>query len=157
MIAPNETIKFVEILTKVISGRYLPEEYGGYIKELTKILNSTAPEPIQPRINPRVYAVLVSQKDTSRPEINVLRTDFGAVGWARIAEGTYIARKAGAFPESKTVPTSNSIGLLNEDTGSKIVVRRLNNNDIEIKTYNSLGKLQDGLLTNHYLEFNVYL
>lgn len=157
MITPEDTKKFVDILDKLLSDRYTPEEYSDGIKTITNILNSTAPEPIQPKVNPRIYAVLLNQSGTSKPIINVLRTDFGAVGWNRVSAGVYIARKAGGFPENKTVPTNNPIALYNEDTKTKIVVKRLNNNDIEVRTYNSEGKLSDGMLTNYYLEFNVYL
>jgi len=157
MISPEDTIKFVELIDKLVSDKYTPEEYSSGIKTITNILNSTAPEPVQPKINPKVYAVLISQSGITKPSVTVLRTDFGGVGWNRLGTGIYIARKAGAFPESKTVPTTNPVSLYNEDTKTKIVVKRLNNNDIEIRTYDSSGKLADGVLTNYYLEFNVYL
>jgi len=157
MITTKQIEEFINIVT------YLGKEssinskpsYEEVVKILYSILNSAGSE--LPQANPKTYSVLISQTGLNVPVIIQLKSDVSGITWLRVEAGVYIARKLGGFPENKTIPTNNPIALYNDDTKIKIVVKRINNNDIEVRTYDSLGKLSDGLLTNHYLEFNVYI
>lgn len=130
------------------------------LKEITELLNriisnsNVTPSPVV--INPRIYSCIATQSGINKPYVVVLKSDLGGIGWSRLSTGEYIARKAGAFIENKTVPTNVPTTFLNED-GSKIVVKRISNSDIGIFTYDSDGKLSDNILNGHYLEFNSYI
>lgn len=121
-----------------------------------KIVNTILNQNIQV-VNPKVYAVLVTQEGNTRPLVVVLKSDIDGIVWTRKSVGVYNATRVGAFPEFKTVPNNNPVSYYNEDNKATVTARRISNDAIEITTKNSDGELSDGLLTSLYIEFNVYL
>lgn len=104
-----------------------------------------------------VYAVTTTQTSTNAPVATELENALGEVVWARTSAGTYTATSDGLFEDGKTLPNGNPETFTDNATGDKITVVRTSANVITVTTTNSSDVLTDGILTNRYLEFVVYI
>ncbi len=128
--------------------------YDDSIKLVTTILNTTSAVGVA---NPKVYSAFVTQQGNLHPTLLLRKDNIGIVIWTRVSEGTYHATKVGAFPENYTVPSNIPVVFKNKLNDSEVTARRISSDVIEITTTDVDGKLTDGLLTNFYIEFNVFV
>ncbi len=108
-------------------------------------------------INPKVYSMFITQIGNLHPSLVIRKNDIGVIVWTRASEGIYYGTKVGAFPENFTVPSNIPVVFKNRLDDSEVVVKRISSDVIEITTTDVDGKLTDGLLTNFYIEFNVFV
>lgn len=104
-----------------------------------------------------LYAATTTQTGANAPVATELENTLGTVTWARTSTGTYTATSDGLFTEGKTLPNANPETFTDNTTGDKIIVVRTSANVITVTTTDSFDVLTDGLLTDRYLEFVVYL
>lgn len=107
--------------------------------------------------NPKEYSVFVTQQGTSAPTVLIKKNSIGDVVWSRVSIGTYDVTKIGAFVENSTVPSNIPVVFKNKLNNSEVTVKRISSDVIEVSTKDVDGKLTDGLLTNFYIEFNVFV
>jgi len=128
--------------------------YDDSIKLVTSILNTPSTTS---GVNPKVYSVFVTQQSNLHPTLLIRKDNIGSIIWTRVSEGTYHATKVGAFPENFTVPSNIPVIFKNKLNDSEVTVKRISSDIIEVTTTDVDGKLTDGLLTNFYIEFNVFV
>lgn len=107
--------------------------------------------------NPKEYSVFVTQQGTSAPTVVIKKDDVGGVVWSRISVGTYDVTKVGAFTENSTVPSNIPAVFKNKLNNSEVTVKQISSDVIRVTTTNSTGTLSDGLLTNFFMEFNIFI
>jgi hypothetical protein len=100
------------------------------------------------------YVALISQSGTNAPTVSILENTLGgSITWARTATGTYTGILSGAFAANLTwFSTTNSA---NSGSVARIDFRRINNNTVQLQTFNSSNRLED-VFTNISIEVRVY-
>lgn len=108
-------------------------------------------------VNPKVYAMFITQSGNAHPSPIIRKNDIGAITWSRVSTGVYQGTKTGAFPENATIPSNIPVTFKNKLDNSEVTVQRISSSIIEITTKDSDGKLADSLLTNFFIEINVFV
>ena len=105
----------------------------------------------------KVYTAILNQSGTNAPVATVLENTIGSMVWSYglFAPGAY--EVVGTLPLGKSVVIAgppNTFGPFSNvvlGTFSQVLA-----NKIIIKSTNSSGTMQDGLLSNHFIEIRVY-
>jgi hypothetical protein len=100
------------------------------------------------------YVGLISQSGASAPTVSILENTLGGViTWTRTTTGTYTGTLSGAFAANLTWFSATNAG--NSGSLARIEFRRINNNAIQLQTFNSSNKPED-VFTNISIEVRVY-
>lgn len=104
------------------------------------------------------YKALISQTDENAPTEVILNQEddnfLSGLTWSRITGGTYYITKTGAFLINKTLPISEAYTDID---GNYYTINRLNNNTMELKTYNTddTNVLSDNILNSRYINIEI--
>lgn len=134
----------------------IADDYNKVVETVNEVIDEVAllaPEPT----TKYTYALTVTQTGANAPVVTELENTLGTVTWARTGAGTYTATSDGLFTEGKTLPNSNAETFTDKTTGNQITAVWTSVNVITITTVNNSDVLTDGLLTDRYLEFTVYV
>ena len=104
-----------------------------------------------------VYSATLTQSGTNAPVATVLQNTIGSMVWS------YGAFAPGAYEVVGTLPLGKSVVIAGPPNTfgpfSNVVLGTFSQvlaNKIIIKSTNSSGTMQDGLLNNHFIEIRVY-
>lgn len=99
----------------------------------------------------KVYTATINQVGTATPTVNIMgNNEIGTIVWSKISTGEFNGDLVGAFTANKTWFANT------QEQDSQILIRRLGNDTIEIRTTNSGGTNTDGILSDTSIEIRVY-
>mgnify|MGYP006274616671 CR=1 FL=1 len=132
-----------------------PTRDDGYLAGAITVSDLAA--QITPSAPYKVYSALLTQTGTNAPVATILQNTIGSMVWS------YSMYAPGAYDVVGTLPLGKSVviaGPANTYGPSSNVVLgtygQVLANKIIIKSINSSGVQQDGLLYNHFIEIRVY-
>lgn len=132
------------------------EDYNRVVEAVNEVIDEVALVSLGVTTK-YLYAITTTQTGANAPVATELENTLGTVTWARTGAGTFTATSDGLFVEGKTLPNSNAETFTDNTTGDKITVVRTSANVITVTTTDSSDVATDGLLTDRYLEFVVYI